>query len=183
MTQTVDNLLVVVLEGGSRADLQQAIADRGGEPNVRVVAPARVGKLEWLTSDEDAARADADRRAERAASTIDGQASTETEQGDTDPVLAVEDALRTFPAQEILIVGGEGDAVLELSLLPLGLPVTRVGASRAPAPGDAVGRDTRRVVEGRSPATPFALLAGVNLVVMLAVAVIVLLAVLAIWVF
>lgn len=183
MTQATENLLVVLLEGGSRAELQQAIAERGGEPNVRVVAPAAVGKLEWLTSDEDAARAAADRRAARAAATLEDQASTEVEQGDTDPVLAVEDALRTFPAEEILIVGGEDDAVLELSLLPLGLPVTRVGAARSPERGDGVVRGARRVAEGRSPATPFAFLAGVNLVVLLVAAAIVLLVVLAIWVF
>jgi len=31
-------------------------------------------------------------------------ASTETEVGDTDPVQAIEDALRTFPADEVLVV-------------------------------------------------------------------------------
>jgi hypothetical protein len=122
-----------------------------------------------LTWEEDVARAVGNKRAARAASMLEDQASTEVEQGDTDPVLAVEDALRTFPAQEILIVGGEDDAVLELSLLPLGLPVSRVAAARPPEAGDHLGRSARRVVEGRSPATPFALLAGVNLVVLLAV--------------
>ena len=182
MTEATENLLVVLLEGGSRAELQQVIAERGGEPNVRVVAPAAVGKLEWLTSDEDAARAEADQRAARAASTIEDQATAEVEQGDTDLVLAVEDALRTFPAQEILIVGGEDDAVLELSLLPLGLPVTRVGASRPPEPGDGVARGTRRAAEGRSRPRRSRSWRGQPRVLLALVAT-VLLVVLAIWLF
>ena len=40
-----------------------------------------------------------------AAESVEPEAArTETEVGDTDPVQAIEDALRTFPADEVLVV-------------------------------------------------------------------------------
>lgn len=178
------NVLVVLLEGGRRTELRRAVARRSPEPQrVRVVAPARLGKLEWLTSDEDAARAGAEQRAEQAEWALADQGRIEVEPGDPDPVQAVEDALRTFRPSEILIVGGEEDAALQLSLEEFGVPVRRVGGSGPPEAGDEVRRDAQRVAQGRSEHSPFALLAGVNVVVLAVVAVIIVLAVLAIWLF
>jgi hypothetical protein len=52
-----------------------------------------------------------------------------------------------------------------------------------PEDGDELRRNVREVAQGRTPASPFAFLAGVNLVVLAVVALIVLLAVVAIWLF
>ena len=92
------NVLVLLLEESSRSRLRRAVAERGdGQANVHVVAPTRVGPLEWLATDEDEARAEAAVRAFDAEWTLAGDAEVEAEPGDVDPVLAVEDALRSFP--------------------------------------------------------------------------------------
>lgn len=175
------NVLVVLLEDGEQTELRRAIARRSDDAqNVRVVAPTKVGTLQWLTSDEDDARTDARDRAADAAWLLSDQGRIEIERGDTDPVLAVEDALRTFPAEEILIVGAD-DPALELSLGELGVPVSRIGGAGPPERSDELREGARRIAEGRSPASPFALLAGVNVTILAVVGVIVLLVVLAIW--
>jgi hypothetical protein len=69
-----------------------------------VVAPASdISRLDWLTNAEDDARTDA---AERADELADAAPTEEIESrvGDSDPVKAIEDALRTFPADELIIV-------------------------------------------------------------------------------
>ncbi len=131
---------------------------------VHVVAPTRVGPLEWLATDEDDARREAGMWALVAERTLDDQAEVEGEAGDVDPVLAVEDALRTFPADEILIAGGASEnGSLEASLRRFGLPVTRLSGS-LPAPQHQQLRETTHaIVAGQSKATPFVLFASVNL--------------------
>jgi hypothetical protein len=57
------NLLVLLLADGSENRLRRALAERGDEPSLHVVAPARVEPLEWLATDEDEARAEAEVRA------------------------------------------------------------------------------------------------------------------------
>jgi hypothetical protein len=178
------NVLVVLLEGGSRSELRRAVARRSDDSQtVRIVAPASVGKLEWLTSDEDGARDEARERGARAAGAISDQGRIAVERGDADPVQAVEDALATFTPDEILVVGGSFDGALELALGDFGIPVRRIGAMSPPEDGDELRRNVREVAQGRTPASPFAFLAGVNLVVLAVVALIVLLAVVAIWLF
>src|SRR6185437_7090465 len=60
-------VLVVLLEDGDRTELRRAIARRSDDAqNVRVVAPTKLGTLQWLTSDEDEPRADARARASTA---------------------------------------------------------------------------------------------------------------------
>ena len=69
-----------------------------------VVSPALNSPLKHWTSDQGGARADAQRRldASLAALAEDGiRASGEI--GDSDPLQAIEDALRTFGAEEIVI--------------------------------------------------------------------------------
>ncbi len=86
----------------------------GGDwAEVKIVAPAaKLSPLQWLASDEDAARSDAAATADESARAVGGEATVETEVGDPDPVQAIEDALRTFRADEILVVtppGGEAN--------------------------------------------------------------------------
>lgn len=78
----------------------------GEEAELRVVATASdLSPLDWLATDEGEARREA---AERAAGVGDAVApeagAVEAEVGDSDPVQAIEDALRTFPADELLLV-------------------------------------------------------------------------------
>lgn len=80
------------------------------DAEIRVVAPASdVSPLQWLASDEDDARAEAAAKAEESARAVSPEAGrTEAEVGDVDPVQAIEDALREFPADEVLVVTGPG---------------------------------------------------------------------------
>ena len=91
-----------------REEVLRHVGDENAE--VKVVAPASdVSRLEWLANDEDEAREEAAQQADEAAEAVEPAASVETEVGDSDPVQAVEDALRTFPADQIVIVTGSGD--------------------------------------------------------------------------
>jgi len=98
-------LLVVVTTEVADANVNEFVRRSAGEDaEVRVVAPASgISRLDWLAKAEDDARADAGSLADRtaeAAPTTDVQA----EVGDSDPVKAIEDALREFPADEVLVI-------------------------------------------------------------------------------
>lgn len=90
------NLLIVALD----AAIPAAVPD----VEILVVVPALNSRLRHWLSDEDAAR----RRAEeRAAAIVDrleqSGVHAESRVGDADPLLAIADALPTFPADEIVI--------------------------------------------------------------------------------
>jgi hypothetical protein len=79
------------------------------EAEVRIVAPvADVSRLEWLATDVDEARREAVEIAEEAKEAVEPDASVEAEVGETDPVQAIEDALREFPADELIFVTRPG---------------------------------------------------------------------------
>ena len=87
--------------------LRERVREHAGteDADVRVVAPAAdVSRLEWLATDEDDAREEAADLAERSARAVAPEADVEAEVGDVDPVQAIEDALREFPADELIVV-------------------------------------------------------------------------------
>src|SRR5262245_45497749 len=90
------NVLLVTLDTAIPAELPDA--------NILVVAPALNTWLRRWVSDEDPARRRAERRA---AAVVDRLERTgihaEGRVGDADPLLAIADALPTFPADEIVI--------------------------------------------------------------------------------
>jgi hypothetical protein len=91
-----------------RDEVRRAAGDASAD--VRIVAPAAdVSPLQWLATDDDDARADAADTVEEAAAAVAGEAHVETEVGDSDPVQAIEDALRTFDADEIVVVTPPGE--------------------------------------------------------------------------
>jgi hypothetical protein len=90
------NLLIIALDTAIPADVPEA--------EILVVVPALNSRLRRWLSDEDTAR----RRAEERAAAIVGRleqsgAHAEGRVGDADPLLAIADALPTFPADEIVI--------------------------------------------------------------------------------
>ena len=159
---TERNLLVLLLEEGHESQLQDALAKRGdGTLSVRVVAPAHVTPIQWLATDEDAARIEAEGRVLQTEWALRDEAEVE---GEADPVLAVEDALRTFPADEILLVGGGArDGGVERSLRELGLPVSRLAVGEQVRARRPLREAVRALARGETRATPFVLFAGVNL--------------------
>lgn len=90
------HLLIVALDTAIPAVVPDA--------EILVIVPALNSRLRHWLSDEDAARR---RAAERVAAIVDRLERTgahaEGRVGDADPLLAIADALPTFPADEILI--------------------------------------------------------------------------------
>jgi 4-amino-4-deoxy-L-arabinose transferase-like glycosyltransferase len=99
-------VLVVANETVAGAALRDAIrsAVEGANATVLVVSPALNSKLKHWTSDEDEARAAAEKRLGRSISQLDSLGiAARGEVGDADPVQAIEDALRTFGPDLIVI--------------------------------------------------------------------------------
>jgi hypothetical protein len=98
-------LLVVATASVPEADLRARVhAHAGKDAHILVVAPAsNVSRLDWLTNDEDDVRAEAAVRAEQIGESVPTD-DFETRVGDSDPVKAIEDALRSFAADEIIVV-------------------------------------------------------------------------------
>jgi len=105
-------LLVVATASVSAAALRKSVRSHGGEDaEILVVAPASdISRLDWLTNaDHDARTAAAARADELAEAAPIGD--VEARVGDSDPLKAIEDALRTFPADELIVVTlGDEDA-------------------------------------------------------------------------
>ena len=99
-------VLVVANETVEGAELLAAIRDRTreGDAEVYVVSPALNSRLRHWVSDEDAARGAAEQRLERSLDRLRAAGlDARGEVGDGDPVQAVEDALRVFGADEIVL--------------------------------------------------------------------------------
>jgi hypothetical protein len=155
------NLLLLVLGDVSPGRLRDEIAARGPLLRVHVVAGTVVGPLDWLATAEDEAFRQAQVRAFEVEWTLLGEAEVEGGAGDSDPVQAVEDALRSFPADEIMIAGDQADPDLEGALARLGLPVTRLEPTAARRRSRTY-RAFRGLAAGKHDATPFILFVGVN---------------------
>jgi hypothetical protein len=175
------NVLLVALDPISEEEIHDAIERRKAvdDVNVHVVAPAaNIGPLQWVMGDEDEARAEAGDVADQAAHAVEDEARTETEVGDTDPVVAVEDALADFPADEI-VLAGPADEEIEAKLRRFGLPVERLDGGDEGV-GDAQ-ETAREITRGRSGKTPLVVITGVGVVILGAAALLSLLLFLVIW--
>ncbi len=173
------NLLVVAGTGVDTGLLREHVKRHVGEQTVRVrivTAASGVSRLDWLTNDEDDVRAEAQSMADEVAAAVGPGTVSEGEVGDSDPVQAVEDALRTFPADELILVtqpGTPGDwleqGAGEESFRRFGLPVVNLvlegssgRATESRPAAEAVDEGTpREVARGRTARTPLFLLGGV----------------------
>jgi hypothetical protein len=127
-------LLVVISTAIPEGVLRALVRSRAGEDaEMVVVAPAsEISRLDWLTNAEDDARAEAGSLADKTAVAAPTE-NVEPRVGDSDPLTAIADALRTFPADEILVVAHTDDEAGWLEAgsdveahTRFGLPVTRV---------------------------------------------------------
>ncbi|HZD87715.1 MAG TPA: hypothetical protein VE088_06890 [Gaiellaceae bacterium] len=146
---------------------------------VHVVAPALVGALDWLATAEDAAHLRAEVRALEAEWTLADRADVEGGAGEADPVQAVEDALRSFAADAIVIAGGAADGDLDAAVARFGLPVLRL--QDPPRRRSRGYRGARALAGGRWEGTPFVLFVGVNGVLLLLGVLLSLLVLLVLW--
>jgi hypothetical protein len=137
-------LVVAASSQVDEAALREAVRQHAGtgeakEAEVHILAPAPASSwLHRLTGDVDKARAKAEEVARQAAEAVEGMASVEAEVGDPELVQAIEDALRSFPAEELIVVtpaSTEADwldeADVRQALERFGLPVTYLTAGRA----------------------------------------------------
>jgi hypothetical protein len=99
-------ILVIANETVGGEALRERIAQRGAGKSARVlvVSPALNTPLRHWASDEDPARAEAQERLERSLERLEQEGiQARGEVGDGDPLQAIEDALRTFGPDEIII--------------------------------------------------------------------------------
>ena len=123
-------VLVIATVPADEQQLREAVA---GADEIRVVAPAAdVSFLDWLTNDEDGARAQARETADRVAAAADDESRVEVDRTgeNTDTAQAIRDALRGFPADEIVVVTRPGeeatwleDETVRVALDAHGIPV------------------------------------------------------------
>ena len=127
-------LLVVITTEVADSVLRELVRSHAGaDAEMLVVAPAsELSRLDWLTNAEDDARSEAAALAGKAAEATPSE-DVEARVGDSDPVKAIEDALRTFAADEILVVAHPDDQAGWLeegsgatTEARFSLPVTRV---------------------------------------------------------
>jgi len=132
---------VLVLATGTVADNgladQVARATSGYQAQVLVVCPASPTRLRHWTSDLDGARAQAEKRLEQSLNRL-GAAGIHAhgEIGDENPLQAIEDALRSFGADEIIIATPpEHDGTIDQGIVRatrerFALPVSHVPTGR-----------------------------------------------------
>ncbi len=99
-------ILVIANETVGGETLRDEIHRRseGVEARVRVVCPALMSPMRYFSSDEDGPRAAAHQRLEQSLLQLrEAGIAAEGEVGDADPLQAIEDALRSFGADEIII--------------------------------------------------------------------------------
>jgi hypothetical protein len=111
-------ILVVAPPGASAASVPDRATD------IVVIVPALASTTEALTGAVDDRRADAEQTALSLTRTLsrDGR-NVRGEVGADDPVQAVEDALRTFGADEVLVLGD--DAAVDSIRARVAIPVRR----------------------------------------------------------
>jgi hypothetical protein len=99
-------ILVVANQTLSGRALRAEISghSHGSRTDLRVVCPALNSKIKHWTNEEDEARASAQQRLERLLDGLRAEGfEVQGDIGDDDPVQAMEDALRLYPADEVII--------------------------------------------------------------------------------
>jgi GABA permease len=98
-------ILVVANETVAGTELRYEVVRRAaGDAEVLVVTPALNSRLRHWTSDEDRARGEAQARLDTSLAALrDAGVDARGQVGDDDPLQAIEDALRAFPADEIVL--------------------------------------------------------------------------------
>ena len=121
-------LVIATAEVGPAA--AQRIADIAGSPvDVRLVVPVPSHRLDrWLSAEDDARHEAEARLARSAGALVAAGLPVSGSVGDSDPAQTLEDELHGFPADEVLLVTGDGKDPLAKIESRIGLPLRRVSA-------------------------------------------------------
>jgi hypothetical protein len=122
--------VLVVATAEATAESAQRIAELAGKPkDVRLVVPVPSHRLDRLMSAEDDARRDAEGLLARSAGALVAAGlPVSGSVGDHDPAQALEDELRDFPADEVVLLIANGKDPLAKIETRLSLPLRRVSA-------------------------------------------------------
>ncbi len=120
--------VLVVAIAEATAESAQRISDLAGSPaDVRLVVPVPSHRLDRWLSAEDDARTEAERRlAHAAGALVAAGLPVSGSVGDADPAQALEDELRGFAADEVILLTDDGGNALAGVESRLGLPLRRV---------------------------------------------------------
>ena len=127
-------LLIVITTEVADGALRDLVRSRAGDTPRRLWWHRHLGisRLDWPTNAEDEARDEAASLADKTAEAAPTE-NVEASVGDSDPLKAIEDALRTFSADEVIVVtrpddqaGWLEEGAGEAAQARFGLPVIRV---------------------------------------------------------
>jgi hypothetical protein len=121
-------LVIATAEAGTAA--AQRIADLAGDAtDVRLVVPVPSHRLDrWMSAEDDARRKAEGVLARSAGTLVAAGLPVSGSLGDADPAQALEDELRGFAADEVLLLTGNGRDPLAKIEARLGIPLRRVTA-------------------------------------------------------
>ena len=132
-------LLVIAAEPVEPGQLADIVGEDLDDAEIRLVTPAlNDSRLAFWVSDPDEAIAEAESTNEESVARLRGEGiDAEGETGESDPLVALEDALATFPADRIVIfrhpAGEEAyleDDVIDEARERLGVPVVAAEVPR-----------------------------------------------------
>lgn len=122
--------VLVVAAAEATAGSAQRIAELAGSANdVRLLVPVPSHRLDrWLSAEDDARREAEGRLARSAGALVAAGLPVSGSVGDSNPAQALEDELHDFPADEVILLSGNGKDPLAKVESRLGLPLRRVSA-------------------------------------------------------
>lgn len=122
-------LLVVAADDVGAAAAEEIAGHAAAGAVVRIVVPAPATRLSrWLSAEDSAREQGQDRLARSAGALTAAGLRVSGTVGDSDPAQAVEDELRSFAADEVLVVPAGGSAAqIEKLRERLALPLTTLG--------------------------------------------------------
>lgn len=120
--------VLVVATAEATADSAQRIADLAGSAeDVRLVVPVPSHRLDrWLSAEDKARREAQGLLARSAGALVAAGLPVSGSVGDSDPAQALEDELHDFPADEVILLTGNGKDPLAKVESRIGLPLRRV---------------------------------------------------------
>ncbi len=126
---TAHRVLVMATAEATAASAQRIAALAGKPKDVRLVVPVPSHRLDrWMSAEDDARREAEGLLARSAGALVAAGLPVSGSVGDHDPAQALEDELRDFPADEVLLLTANGKDPLAKIETRLSLPLRRVSA-------------------------------------------------------